>query len=920
MERLVAKKLCETCGSSVDFDMPSGFCPGCLLNTVLETQSESATASRIDDYELLNEVARGGMGIVYRAKQRAPSRIVALKMILPAHLNSPGAVNRFRAEAEAAASLDHEGILPIYAVGEHDGAPFYSMKFAEGGTLSAKIDKYRDKAREAAALIAKLARAVAFAHEHGILHRDLKPGNVLFDSAGKPYVSDFGLAKWLQRECDLTQTLAILGTPYYMAPEQATDSRGVTASADVYSLGAILYHLLTGRPPFAGDTPMELLHRAEKESPKPPRLTNQHVPRDLETICLKCLAKEPATRYASAAALAEDLERWLKHQPIQAKRSGFVTQGRKWVRRNPTTAVLAALLIALAASVSFTVWNRRPAVIIPKSVAVLPFENLSNDANNAYFADGIQEEILTRLAGIADLKVISRTSTQQYQSKSRNLSQIAKQLGVANILEGSVQKAADQVRVNVQLINAQTDSHLWAETYDRKLTDVLGVESEIAKRVAESLQARLNGREEHALAVKPTKNPEAYDAYLRGLAFEARSYRYTYPDLWRKAVDCYQRAAELDPNFASAWSRLSGLNAHLYFSNSVETNSAARGDAAKRALENAQKLAPDSSETLLALGYYQYWVLRDYPAAKTTFARVSKLLPSSSEAPLALALIAEREGHWDESVDNFERALSLDPRNVELLNHAAGIYDMLRQFPAALKLFNRAWDITPNDPDAMVIKASIYQAQGNLQEAAKLLTEVNAQTSTGLAFEIKIIQLRFERNYDEAIRLLQARLAQFHFDSQHEKAEAEVDLALTQRLAGDLPGAKLTAEQARNTLEQLYKDQPNNYRVTPPLSGAYAVMGEKDMALQAAERAITLMPRAKDAVSGPSFEENLALIQMIAGEKSRTISNLSQLLQTPYDSLIYYTPITPALLRLDPYWDSLRADPAFQKLCQEQQL
>ena len=204
--------------------MPSGFCPGCLLNTVLETETETAAGSRINDYELLNEVARGGMGIVYRARQRMPSRIVALKMILPAHLNSLGAIDRFRAEAEAAASLDHDSILPIYAVGEHDGAPFYSMKFAEDGTLSARIDNYRDKPREAAALIAKLARAVAFAHEHGILHRDLKPGNVLFDSAGKAFVSDFGLAKWLQRECDLTQTLAILGTPYYMAPEQATDS------------------------------------------------------------------------------------------------------------------------------------------------------------------------------------------------------------------------------------------------------------------------------------------------------------------------------------------------------------------------------------------------------------------------------------------------------------------------------------------------------------------------------------------------------------------------------------------------------------------------------------------------------------------------------------------------------------------------
>ena len=235
-------------------------------------------------------------------RQRIPSRIVALKMILPAHLNSLGAIDRFRAEAEAAASLDHESILPIYAVGEHDGAPFYSMKFAENGTLSARIDNYRDKPREAAALIAKLARAVAFAHEHGILHRDLKPGNVLFDSAGKAFVSDFGLAKWLQRECDLTQTLAILGTPYYMAPEQASDSRSVTAAADIYSLGAILYHLLAGRPPIWGETPMEVLHRAATEKPKSPRLTNARISRDLETICLKCLEKEPGARYVSAAA------------------------------------------------------------------------------------------------------------------------------------------------------------------------------------------------------------------------------------------------------------------------------------------------------------------------------------------------------------------------------------------------------------------------------------------------------------------------------------------------------------------------------------------------------------------------------------------------------------------------------------------
>jgi tetratricopeptide (TPR) repeat protein/tRNA A-37 threonylcarbamoyl transferase component Bud32 len=344
MNNLSPKTICQTCGSSLDLEMVSGFCPGCLLDTVLEAPPVRAAGSRIEDYELLNEIARGGMGIVYRARQHTPSRIVALKMILPAHLNSLGAVRRFRAEAEAAASLDHEGILPIYAVGEHDGAPFYSMKFAEGGTLAAHLADYENKPREAAVLIAKITRAIAFAHEHGILHRDLKPGNVLFDSAGKPHVSDFGLAKWVQRECDLTQTLAVLGTPFYMAPEQGRDSKAVTAAADIYSLGAILFHLLEGRPPIEGETPVEVLHRASAQTP---RLTSRRAPRDLETICLKCLEKEPGARYESAAALADDLERFCADRPIRARPLGLTSRGWRWTRRNPMVAPLAICLLAL---------------------------------------------------------------------------------------------------------------------------------------------------------------------------------------------------------------------------------------------------------------------------------------------------------------------------------------------------------------------------------------------------------------------------------------------------------------------------------------------------------------------------------------------------------------------------------------------
>ena len=476
------------------------------------------------------------------------------------------------------------------------------------------------------------------------------------------------------------------------------------------------------------------------------------------------------------------------------------------------------------------------------------------------------------------------------------------------------------MRVNVQLINAQTDSHLWADTYDRKLTDILGVESEIAKGIAESLQAKLTGREEQALAVKPTNNPEAYDAYLHGLAFEARNYSTPQPYPSSEAISFYERAVQLDPNFALAWARLSRADAQIYSYGNDITTGAARRDAAKRALENAEKLAPNSPETLLALGYYQLWVLRDYGLARTTFERVSKMLPGSSEVPRALGSNARRAGHWAQSIAYFEQALALDPRNVELLMDAAWTYVMVRQFPAALKLYDRVLDITPNNPEVMASKASIYQAQGDLQEAARFLSQINEHAANEDTFGIKVTQLRLERNYGEAIRLLQARLAQFHFASQEDKGNEQVSLAFIQGLAGDTAGAKVTGEQARNTFESLCRQQPDNAPVAAWLSQAYAAMGEKDLALKGGERAVMLRPSAKDQVAGPALEENLTLNQTILGDNSRAISTLTQLLQTPYNGWIYTpTPITPALLRLDPLWDPLRGDPAFQKLCEEKQ-
>jgi len=907
-------RVCGKCGSKLFGDAPRGFCSVCLFKTGLGSLEDDNNGSQarmqmeFGDYELLEEIGRGSQGVVYRARQKSLNRTVALKIIALGHWASKAHVKRFRREAEAAASLEHPCIVPIYEVGERDGHCYFSMRHVEGGQLDEVVRRGPISIREAAELIAKLARTVHYGHEHGILHRDIKPGNILLDANGQPHLTDFGLARLVEADSTVTGTKEVLGTPSYMAPEQAAgETTKVSKATDVYGLGAVLYQLLTGHPPFAGGTTYETIKLLLETEPRQPRLLNPKIDRDLSTICLKCLEKDPQRRYPAAAGLADDLEHWLKHEPIQARRTGIFARGKKWVRRNPTSALLAASLIALAAAAGWIVWKSEGEFVahpVPNGVAVLPFQNLSRDPDNAYFAEGIQDEILTRLASIAGLKVISRTSTQQYQSTPKNLREIARQLGVENILEGSVQKAADQVRVNVQLINAQTDSHLWAETYDRKLTDIFGLESELAKEVADALQVNLTGREEQALAVKPTNNPEAYDAYLRGLSLDARS------DSSSEAVAFYERAVQLDPNFALAWARLSRAQARLWVT-LADTTPPARRDAAKTALENAQRLEPNSSETLLALGYYQDSVLRDDGLAKATFGRVSKMLPGNSEVLYALGDIERSEGHVDESIAYFEQGLVLDPRNIKLLVGVAETYSMLRQFSVAIKLYDRALDVIPNDPELIGSKATMYHAEGNLQEAAKLL----AQTPSGTAWGAKLCQLRLERNHAEAIRILQAGRASA---LEWEKGVDLLHLAVAQRLLGDTAGAKLTAEQARVTLESLCKE-PINHVDPLSVSLANALLGEKDSAVREEESAtMTHDPISKTSdTTRLAHQELLAVVETVLGENSRAISTLTQLLKTPYASYIYGAPVTPALLRLDPLWDPLRGDPAFEKLCKE---
>jgi len=944
-------RVCETCGSAIEMSSAGDLgCIACLITTGLDGEAEEScgsdsTPGQLGGYTIEHhadgsawELGRGAMGVTYRAIDKALDRTVALKIInSDRESHSAEARARFMREARAAAVLRHPNVATVYQFGvrEETGQFFYAMELIEGETLEERVRRLGPLDVPTTLEIAlQVTAALEAAEERGLVHRDLKPGNLMLvsqdyalvrtdrravrrarrarptNSSITVKVIDFGVAKAVAEK---TNAMALthggfVGTPAFASPEQFTNAP-VDVRSDIYSLGATLWFLLTGQMLFSGRT-IEEIRDARRSKPLPiHQLTAAQVPRRFISLLTSMLAIEPAARPAGARELARKL------QTIRASITG---RGKIAAR-----LALAAAIVVLATIVAIrelpSPATKTPVLIPEKSIAVLPFENLSADPDNAYFAEGMQEEILTRLASIGDLKIISRASSQRYQSKPRNLAEIAKELGVANIVEGSVQKAADQVRVNVQLINAQTDSHLWADTYDRKLTDVFGVQSEIAKGIAAALQMKLTGREEQALAVRPTKNPEAYDAYLRGLAFEARSEATTTswsPDLASKAIDFYGQAVQLDPSFAVAWARLSRPNARLY-SSGLDTTPARRA-AAKRALESAQKLEPNSPDTLVALGYYECLILRDFNSAKSTFARVSKMLAGSSEVPSVLGRIARSEGKWNESIAYFEQGLALDPRNAELLNNAAQTFVYLRQFPAALKLYDRALDITPNDPDVMASKAAVYQAQGNLEGAAKLLVNVNAKTASESAFFIKIVQLTLERNLVEAIRFRQSRQAQFHFDSEYAKGVNQVWLALAQHLVGDTTGAKVNAEHGRETFARLDREQPENTVWIMMLSQAYALLGEKELALKEAERAIMLLPRAKDPLNGPSLEENLAFIQTLVGEKSRAISTFARLLQTPYRAGVYESiPITVALLRLDPIWDPLRGDPAFQKLCEK---
>jgi TolB-like protein/class 3 adenylate cyclase/Tfp pilus assembly protein PilF len=588
-----------------------------------------------------------------------------------------------------------------------------------------------------------------------------------------------------------------------------------------------------------------------------------------------------------------------------------VKSRRTRVRWTAATAALLALVILAAGVAMFSNYRTQSALAVPnKSIAVLPFENRSRDPDNAYFADSIQDEILTRLSKIADLKVISRTSTQHYKSAPENLPEIARQLGVAHIVEGSVQQSGDTVRVNVQLIKAADDSHLWADTFDRKLTDILSVESEVAKAIADQLRAKLTGQEEQVIAAKPTNNPEAYDAYLRGLAYSLKAQNTSANALG--AQKYLRDAVRLDPKFALSWALLSYVESRGYLAETLQPTVALCEDA-RQAAETALTLQPDLGEAVWAKGYYQYGCLKDYDAAVGFFEHARQFLPNNSRIPESLAYVTRRRGQWDRSESLFNEAEQLDPRNVKLLYQHALSYIYLRRFPAALRKLDQVLDITPDDVDILAEKARIAQAEGDLSGASAILAALHPHADDFDALETQAYQAILERRTAQIILRLKELLAKPDPALGFYNGELRFWLGWAQEVGGDATAAKESWRQARNELEPFLKEQPDSFILISDLALTNMGLGNKAAALALCEQAMAANPINKDASTGPMPIEILARVAARMGEPDRAITSLEKLLSIPYGGALA-SPLTPALLRLDPMFDALRDDPRFQKL------
>ena len=852
-------------------------------------------------YRIDRELGAGGMAVVFLAEDLRHRRQVALKVLRP-ELAAEIGPERFLREIETAARLSHPHILPVHDSGAAGDFLYYVMPYVEEESLRARLTREKQLPLDDALQIAReVADALSYAHSHGVVHRDIKPENILLQS-GHAVVADFGIARAIAAAGGDTRTVTMtvagttLGTPAYMSPEQGAGSRDVDGRSDLYSLGCVLYEMLAGVPPFAGTTAESLAHQHLNVAPRPVTELRPAVPGWAAAAVQRALAKTPADRFNPVALFAEALA---PREPATVTGTAPAAGPRAWRLAWVGGAVLVAVVGALV------VWRpgRRPPSPVPaharSAIAVLPFQNLGADGPHMYFAGGLHDELLTQLSKVAALKVISRTSVMGYQGSPKPLKLIAGELGVGSVVEGSVQVLGGRLRVNVQLIDAATDEHLWAERYDRTLDDAFAIQSDVAQRIVAAVGAALSRAEQASITEAPTRNVEAYRLYLQGREYWNRP-GYLHQDT-ENAQKLYERALTLDPDFALAHAELSQVHGWIYWS--TDDPLPARVERQRVEAEAALRLAPDLPQAHVAMGLVHYWGRRAYRRALDEFAVASKQMPNDAEVWDWIGSVHRRLGNWDQVFAAFEKAAELNPRRAETFYDLGGMsYQFVRRYADAVRAYERALTLAPDLRDAAMGRAWTYfEWEGQLDTVRAVLGRVPGGAEPAERYTI----LFYERKADSLLHVAQKE----HIEIVNQVSYLPTALltAWAHRLRGDHAAARVAYGAALARLDTVLRKLPDDWRVHSARGFALAGLGRRGEALREARWLQQSAIYREDAFMGTSLAEDRALILAHAGDAEAALDEIEGLLARPSSLSVQW-------LRINPLWDTIRGHPRFNAL------
>ncbi|MDQ2870033.1 MAG: protein kinase [Acidobacteriota bacterium] len=877
-----------------------------------------AAGTRLGPYEILSPLGAGGMGEVYRARDRKLDRDVAIKVLPPSVASDPDTLARFEREAKAVAALSHPNILAIHDFGHQDGIAYAVTELLEGETLRGKLDSGPIPQRQALDYAVQIARGLSAAHEKGIVHRDLKPENLFVTTDGHVKILDFGLVKRIEATSPDEETSApigpahtvrgtVMGTAGYMSPEQA---RGLPVDhrSDLFSFGAILYELLSGKKAFKKATASDTMAAILRDEPPGLSDPGSGIPPGLDNLVRHCLEKSREDRFQSAKDIVFALSVASTSTFSSGPQAAAPRAGKNRVLI--AAAAVVAVLVALAGA-----WLLRPTrrgsgeAGGMKRLAVLPFENLGAPEDD-YFADGIADEIRGKLTSLQGIQVIARGSSTPYKKTTKTPRQIAEELNVSYLLTATVRwektGASSRVHVSPELVDVtrpDAPTSKWQQPFDAALTSVFQVQSDIATRVAQALGVALGSGEAKRLAEKPTQSLDAYDAFLRGEE-ASKSLAAADPPSLRRAIAHYEQAVALDARFAQAWAQLSRAHS-FHYANSVPRP--AEGEQARAAAERALAIAPGLPAAHLALGDYYEAVRGDYLRASEQFALGRQQAPRDADLLVGTALVQQRTGHWEEGLASLRQAQAVDPRSAFTARRLARTLFLLRHYAESRETADRGLALAPRSLGILETKVMLSLAQGDLTGARSVLRAAPRELDPKALVAYLATYNHLTWVLDEAQQTLLLRLPPAAFAD--DRLAWGISLAETAWLRGDREKARQYADAARAAAEAQLRDTPDdaNRHVLRGLALTFLGDGHKEEAVREGERAVALVPVARDAYDGPYYQHQLARIFIRAGEPEKALDHLEPLLGVPYI-------LSPGWLEIDPDFDSLRKNPRFQKL------